>query len=68
MKFIARISMEFEADDEDVAEKFVLNQVKNGMRTNCVVEVAAMPDEKEQEVSSFHELLNNLNSGDMTKN
>jgi len=71
MKFIVRILAEFEAEDEEAAQQFMLDQVKNGMQINCMVELAIMPTDKEmqeQENVSFKDLLNNLNSGDMTKN
>lgn len=71
-KFMARIIIPFEADDEEAAQKQLLEYVRSGIKTNCAIELMHAPDEEEEkkitENVSFQELLNDLNSKDMTKN
>jgi hypothetical protein len=71
MKYKLRIIQEFEAENEEAAQKFVMDQIQTGIKQECFIEVSRdnTPEEIEAKTQiSFHNLLNNLNSGDMTKN
>lgn len=75
MKFIAKIITEFEAESPEKAQELLLEYIRSGLKSNCAIELGYLPtkeEEKEQEKIkeniSFHDLLNNLNSADMTKN
>ena len=68
MRYVMRLMQEFTAKNDKEAEEFAMEQIREGMKTSCVVELSKAPDPEEAEQMSFHELLNNLNSGDMTKN
>lgn len=72
MKFIARITTEFEAESTEEAQKLVLEYIQSGVKSDCAIELGILPDTaeeiKQEQDISFHELLNNLNSKDMTKN
>lgn len=71
MKFVARITIPFEAENTEESEQLIMSYVRDGIKDNCTVEMMQLPNAeeiKQQEQLSFKELLNNLNSGDMTKN
>ena len=71
MKFKMRLIQEFEAEDETAAQEFIMNEIRNGMKHECAIEILheKSPEEIEEATQvSFKDLLNNLNSGDMTKN
>ncbi len=70
-RFMARIVIPIDADTPEEAQEILLEYIRNGIKTNCAVELSHAPDEEEaehEEQVSFQELLNNLNSADMTKN
>jgi len=71
MKFKLLLMQEFEAESLDTAQEIIMDQIKNGMQYECAIELIQekSPEEIEADTQiSFHDLLNNLNSGDMTKN
>ena len=68
MRYVARITLQVEADDIEAVEEVLLNQVRNGIKSQCILEVARLPTEEQKQELSFKELLDNLNSSDMTKN
>lgn len=68
-KFATRIIFEFEAEDEKEAQDTVLDYIKTGIHSPCMVEIAQVPDpeEKKDPGVSFKDLLESLNEDDMNQ-
>ena len=69
MKYMMRIMMTFKADNDMEAIEYARKLTEANVENKCAVELVMVPEEeKGTEEQSFQELLDNLNSSDMTKN